>query len=68
MLSDLRETSVTYTISGDEQTGFVVEFSAQWGRVSTCPCCGKPIDARQKAEFIGKNLTLISEGPGKDNK
>lgn len=55
---------MNYTIEGDPNAGYVVEFSRVWPKLSTCPCCDKPILTLRKAYLIAENLRLIANKPG----
>jgi hypothetical protein len=57
---------MNYTISGDPERGYEIDFSEVWPRMTECPCCGKPIETLRKAYLIAENLCLIAGTPKKD--
>lgn len=55
---------MSYEITGDDAAGYAIEFVGTLGKVTSCPCCGKPFDTRAKAELTARNLRLLNSPPG----
>lgn len=50
---------MNYTIEGDPKRGYSIDFSGAWGKITECPCCGKPMPTLRKAYLVAESLRLI---------
>jgi hypothetical protein len=57
------EGSVTmpYTISGNDEDGYVLTHTTKPITWSLCPCCDKSLKARRAAEILAHNLEALDD-------